>query len=239
MEPNERKVPELTPEDWAQVVKWRPLIYKVLRRFGEHVMARSVHWEGRIGEPSFEWIAGGAAYGEDPISVMQDLEARALEAAARAFHQYDLEKAGGKRVSEKYLSRVIWRDLTDEFETWQAVNHPFDVDSMQGMPRTYLPDGPTDDAPGPRHGQSVGEDWEPPQPTIADPPAVPDPETTARLDNALMELSSREAWALRMHADGTPTDVIAERLGFKNTRSAHNLIAEARERAKTAYERDL
>jgi hypothetical protein len=240
MEPNERKKPELAPEDWDQVLQWRPLIYKVVRKFGEHIMTRAVWYRGRIGESSFEWIVPqGSVYGTDPVSVLQDLEARALEAAARAFHQYDLEKAGGKPVSEKYLQRVIWRDLTDEFEAWQATNRPFEVLSVSDMPRTYLPDGPTDDAAGPRHGQSVGEDWEPPQPVYADPPAVLDPEVVARLQNAMGELSSVEAWALRMHADGVPTEVIAERLCFKNTRSANNLIAEAKGKAKTAYERDL
>lgn len=239
MEPNERKAPELSPEDWAQTVQWRPLIYRVLRKFGQHMMSRAVYYRGRIGEPSFQWIVPeGAAYGESAVSLMEDLEARALEEAAVAFSRFDPEKAGGKPVSSKYLERVIWRGLQKEFDAWLEANHPVDADSMQGMPRTYLPDGPTDDSPD-RHGQSVGEDWEPPQPVYADPPAVLDPETVARLENAMGELSSREAWALRMFADGTPVDVIAERLGFANTRSAHNLIAEARATAKKAYERDL
>lgn len=240
MAPSKRKMPELTPEDWDQVVRWRPLIYKAIRRFAEHVMVRGVFYRGRIGEPSFEWLVPqGLAYGEDAVSLVQDMEARALEAAARAFHQYDPEKAGGKPVSARYLERVIWRDLTDEFEAWQAANHSIEVVQMSAMPRSYLPDGPTDDASGPRHGQSVGEDWEPPQSVYADPPAVLDPEVVARLQNAMGELSSKEAWALRMLADGTPIDVIAERLEYENIRSAHNLIATAREKARTAYERDL
>jgi len=240
MEPNARRAPELTPEDWDQVVAWRPLIYKVIRKFGENAMARGVFYRGRIGAPNFEWIVPQpTAYGEDAVALMQDLEARGLEEAAVAFSRFDPEKAGGKPVSEKYLERVIWRGLQKDFDTWLAANHSVETLQVSAMPRMYLDDGPTDDAPGPRHGQSVGEDWEAPQSTVADPPPVPDPEVTARLGNALGELSSREAWALRMHADGTPPDVIAERLGFQNTRSAHNLIAEARERAKTAYERDL
>jgi hypothetical protein len=239
VEPNDRKVPDLAPEDWAQVVQWRPLIYKVVRKFGQHVMDRGVFYRGRIGEPSFEWIVPQTtAYGEDAIGLLQDMEARALEEAAVAFARFDSEKSGGKPVSAKYLERVIWRGLQKEFDSWLEANHSVDTVQMSAQPLLYLDDGPTDDSRE-RHGQSIGEPWEAPQPTVADPPPVLDPVVEARLTNAMGELSSKEAWALRMVADGTPIDVIAERLGFTNVRSAHNLIAQARETAQKAYERDL
>ena len=49
-------------------------------------------------------------------------------------------------------------------------------------------------------------------------------------------MTSREAWALRMLADGQPLVVIAENLGFKSEGAARNFINEAKRKGQAAYE---
>ena len=120
LEPDERRVPDLTQEDWDRVVQWRPLIYSTLRKFGAKILNRKVGIRGKIGTSSFQWLVFGTAYGVDAVTILQDLESRALEAAAEAFHKFDAEKAGGKPVSSHYLEKVILRRLQDEFDHLRA-----------------------------------------------------------------------------------------------------------------------
>lgn len=222
-EPNERVIPELDQEDWDIVLQWRPLIYQTIRSFVSKAISRPVHYRGRFGEPSFEWlVGGGVAYGVDPVSLCQDLEYRALEAAAVAVHEFDPEKGHGEHISGKYLTKAIGRELQHEFDRWLLSSASPNTMSYGSSVVPILPDDAEEPSYLDPHDQETGDGL-----TDSD---------REKLQTALGALSSREAWALRMIADKVPTDVIAERLGFKSTQAANRFIQQARETGRKAFE---
>jgi DNA-directed RNA polymerase specialized sigma24 family protein len=244
-EPNERKPPELTPEDWEAIVAWRPYLYQMIRAFGAKVLGTRVWLTGNVEKNTHRWITGEAtAYGIDARAALEDMEASAFEAAAVAAHKFDPTK--GYQFST-YLTRVVEHGLQKAFDAWVLTStskHEDGVRQWSAMQRLYEPDGPTDDSRD-RHGQSVGEDWDPqyektayPHDALPEPSALT-PEDEARLENAMGGLTSKEAWALRMYADGAPADAIADALGYKGEKSVYKLIAKAKDKARVAAERDL
>lgn len=233
-EPDERVIPNLDPEDWEQALEWRPLAYQTIRGFVEHVLNRpgSVTYRGRFGESSaiaaragmtsFQWsVSGGLAFGVDPVSLCQDLEYRALEATAVAIHDFDPEK-GGEYLSTKYLRKVILRALQSEFDRWVITSSSPNVVSYGSAANPILPEGVDEPSYLDPHDQEPNDGL-----TEAD---------REKLQTALGALTSKQAWALRMKADGVDIDVIAERLGFKTVSAVHKFIRQARETGQKAYE---
>lgn len=223
-EPNERVRPDLTPEDWEVAVQWRPLAYRCIRDFVAKTTKRSVSFRGQIGKPSFRWIVdGGAAYGVDPVSLCQDLEYRAVEAIAHAAHIF-AETGTEEHISEAYLRKSVLRKLQDEFDHWVVtsssptqVNYGSTVAPLFGedeVEPSYLEDFDRDD-----EGDGLTD------------------EDRERLQVALGALSSKEAIALRLLADGQPYTEIAKTLGYKHVNSVYKLIDTAREKGQRAYER--
>lgn len=233
-EPNERKAPELSDKDWAMAVQWRPYVYQLARKFGANVMAMDVWLTGDVMKNTHRWITSGPmAYGIDAVALMEDLEARAFEAAAVAAHNFD--ETQGYQFST-YLTKVVVNQLRDDFDRWvqSSTSKPEDgIVSWQAMGRLFFGEH---DAEGSR----IFDDWDP-QYEMSDPMAplpeatVLTPEVEAKLENAMGVLSSKEAWALRMHADGVPADVITERLGYKDPKSVYRLIDKAKAKARKAF----
>lgn len=198
---------ELTGDDWAKAVQWRPYVYKRIAAFGRKVLARGVSFSGEFGESSFQWNVSGYAYGVEARSILEDLEAPALEAAARAAHRFD-ESRGTKFVT--YLSRAVDNALRETFDSWvkgssSEVQRPIEW----------------------------AEDLEAP-PLLPEESSL-DPETEEALQEAMGALTSKEAWALRMYADGVPIQVIQERMGHDRDTSTHALIKRARQKAERAF----
>ena len=221
-EPDERTVPDLTPEDWATALEWRPLAYQTVRGFVQHVTQRKVTYRGRFGDPDFEWvIGGGVVYGIDPVSLCQDLEHRALEATAVAIHDFDPEK-GGEFISTNWMRKVILRALQSEFDRWLASSSSQNTVSYGSSVVPILPDGVAEPSYLDPHDEE-------PDDGLSD-------TDRERLQTALGALTSKEAWALRMKADGVDPAVIAERLGFKSVEAAYKFIRQAREKGQKAYE---
>lgn len=211
--PNQRDRPVLDKDAWNVVVQWRPFVYRCLATFGSRAMKRPVSWKNEIGTPEFEWtMGGGLVYGVDPRSLMQDLEYRALEAAAEAATSFD-EAHDTKFVT--YLSKVIDNNLRDEFQSWL-------------LSSAAVPHRPLDQA----------EDMEAP-PFVPDEDDGLDESTRNALQEAMGALTAKEAWALRMHADGAPIDVIRQTLGHKRKTSTYALIDRAKTKAAEVVARRL
>lgn len=211
--PNERPRLELSPQDWEKAVQWRPFIYKRLAKFGSRVTKRAVSWMGEIGTPEFRWaVSGGTVYGVDGASLMQDLEYRALEAAARAAHTFDKGR-GVKFVT--YLGKVIDNALYDEFTAWVQSSS-----ATVHRPLEWAEDLPYEEEFD-QEEQGSGLT----------------PEQEEALHAATGALTSRELWALRMDADGVPEPVIRERLGLNHRQSTHALLKRAKEKGAAAFER--
>lgn len=240
-EPNERERPEgLTPEHWALAMEWQPYVYQLVRRFGAKVMGMDVWLTGDVTKGTHRWITSSFnAYGQDAVSIMEDLEYRGMEGAAVAARDFQPER--GYQFST-FLTKVVNNDLRDEFDRWvQTSSNPenmvyADDDSL----RPRFEDSPQNTNLNGRNSEA----WDPGYERNARPyeaesvESVLTPEVQARLENAMGGLTSKEAWALRMHADGVPADVIAERLGYKGEKSVYKLIAAAKDKARVAYERD-
>lgn len=236
-EPNERKRPELAPEDWQAAVTWRPYIYQLVRKFGSKVMGMDVWLTGDVMRNTHQWITSGeGAYGVDAHAILEDLEARAFEAAAVAAHHFD-ENEGFQFTT--YLTKVVNNQLQDEFDHWvktSSSKHEDGVLSWQDQESQYF-----GDHEGPEGGR-FKDNWDPQYEKNANPydptpeGVILSPEVEAALERAMGALSSKEAWALRMHADGVPVDVIRERLGYKGEKSVYKLIATAKTKARAAYE---
>lgn len=221
-EPDERVVPVLDPEDWERALAWRPLAYQTVRQYVEHITKRQVSYRGRFGEADFQWIVpGGVVYGIDPVSLCQDLEHRALEATAVAMHDFDPEK-GGEHVSTNYLRKVILRALQSEFDRWLSSSSSQNTVSYGSSVLPILPDGVDEPSYLDPHDQE-------PNDGLSD-------EDRDKLQTALGALTSKEAWALRMYADGDDGVVIAEKLGFKSPEAAYKFIRQAREKGQKAFE---
>lgn len=220
LEPNERKLPEIAPEAWDKVVEWRPHIYSILRRFGKELMGREITWHGRIGESDFCWDVSEptrSVFGVDPAALMQDLEYRALEIAAVAITQMDKRTTKPSGAVQSWLKRWIERGLQDEFDRWILTS------SSQNVVQLGLPED--------RYAGVADPVYDP----FAEPDDGLTEETRERLQAAMGALTSREAWALRMHADGSPPAVIAEALGLKGEKSVFKIIATAKKKAGDAY----
>lgn len=238
-EPNERKRPELTAEDWQAAVTWRPYLYQLIRKFGVKVMGMDVWLTGDVMKNTHRWITSAmGAYGVDAPSVLEDMEARAFEAAAVAAHNFD--ESEGYQFST-YLTRVVNNQLQDEFDRWvkTSTSKPEDGNlQWSEMKRRFEPDGPQNDT----LSGADSEAWDPQYEKTANPhealaeETVLTPEVQERLSSAMGALSSKEAWALRMHADDVPADVISERLGYKDPKSVYRLIEKAKKKAREAYD---
>lgn len=223
-EPNERAQPDLTPDDWEVAVQWRPLAYRAIRDFVAKITKRSVSFRGKIGTPSFAWqVDGGAAFGLDPVSLCQDLEYRAVEAVAHAAHVF-ADTGTEDHLSEAYLRKAVLRALQDEFDRWVLTSS---APSQVNYGSTVAPLFGEDEAE-PSYLESFDQDE--PDDGLSD-------EERARLQIALGALSSKEAIALRLLADGQPYEEIARNLGYKHVQSVYKLIDTAREKGQRAYER--
>lgn len=241
-EPNERKRPELTAKDWQAAVTWRPYLYQLIRKFGSKVMSMDVWIAGDVMLNTHRWITSGlSAYGVDAQAVLEDMEARAFESAAIAAHEFD--ETRGFEFST-FLTRAVNNDLRDEFNRWlqSSTSKPEDG-SLQwsAMKRRFEEDSPMNESLSGRDSEA----WDPQYDKTASPydavpePSVLTPEIAAHLEQAMGALTSKEAWALRMVADGVPADVIAERLGYEGQKSVYKLIARAKSKAQQAYDREL
>jgi DNA-directed RNA polymerase specialized sigma24 family protein len=214
--PHQRPGFETTPAEWDEVLEWRPFIYRQLARFGSKVTKRNVAWAGEIGTTTFRWLPDGQyAYGVEIPSLMQDLEYRALEAAVRAVQTFD---PGRTNKFVTYLGKVITNALQDEFDDW--------VETSSSGVHWPLDDAALHEAP-PLVDEDAGSGL--------------DEETEETIQRAIGALTARQAWALRMYADGVPIEVIAERLGHKNTTShdaspTFALIRRAQRAAQAAFE---
>ena len=210
--PNQRQRPDVDPADWDVVVQWRPFVYRRLAQFGTRAMKRPVSWRGEIGSTDFEWmVPGGPVYGVEPRALMQDLEYRALEAAASAAHTFDAGR-GVKFVT--FLGKVIDFQLMDEMEDWRQTSS-----SASHFPLEYASDLETLEEfdADPDEGDGL------------------DDATRAALQEAMGALTAKEAWALWMSADGTPIGVIQERLGHDHEQSTYALIARAKKKAASVF----
>ena len=209
-----------TEEAWALVVQWRPLVYKLLAEWATRKAKRPIQMRGRIGQPhlelspadEFEWLTGGALFGVDGRSFMQDFEVVALEATLVASRSFD-ESRG--LAFETYLRPILWHDLEDAFKKWIK-----DSASMESA-RLEL----ANDLEGP--------------PLLKEPEDGLDPDVRDALQEALGSLTAKQAWALRMQADGVPVEVIQERLGHAQVQTTYNLLDRAKAKALEIMQENL
>lgn len=205
-----------TKAEWERVLQWRPLVYKLLAEWATKKTRRKwpITMRGRIGQPrlelspagdGFEWITYGAIFGVDGRSFMEDFEAPALHAAVVASRSFDPSRG---LTFEAFLRPILFHDLEDEFRKWIRTS-----ESMAS--------GPIDEALELEAAPFVEADAE----------DGLDPDVRDALQEAMGALTAKEAWALRMYADGVPVRVIQERLGHARDTSTHALIKRAKEKA--------
>ena len=213
--PDQRTTIDVSEKDWAIVLDHREYVYNRLRVFGEKVLRRRVAWVGPLGQHQWRVFPPKQAYGADPHALMEDLEYRALEAAVEAVRSF---KPDAGLSLKSFMATVIDHKLRNEFDMMtrsvEESEGMISLDDVDPDALSYV--DPHDEPDGPDDGLND--------------------ETRARLQSAMGALTSREAWALRMKADGRPNVVIAESLGLKGEKSVFKIIAEARRKAKAAYD---